>query len=87
MENKEVFCQSCGMPLTKDEEKGTNKDGSKNEEYCVYCYGNGEFLEDLTLEEMIAASANYAEEAGLTVEEMLKQAREGLPTLKRWKKD
>jgi len=34
-------CQACGMPLTKDEEKGTNADGSKNEEYCVYCFKDG----------------------------------------------
>ena len=31
METK--FCQSCGMPLQKNEELGTNHDGSKNEEY------------------------------------------------------
>ena len=31
------FCQSCGMPLT-EEVLGTNADGSKNEDYCMYCY-------------------------------------------------
>jgi len=35
MEQK--FCQSCGMPLNP-EVLGTEKDGSKNEEYCTYCY-------------------------------------------------
>ena len=39
METK--FCQSCGMPLQKNEELGTNHDGSKNEEYCCYCYKDG----------------------------------------------
>ena len=34
-------CQACGMPITKDEEKGTNADGSKNEDYCAYCLENG----------------------------------------------
>ena len=38
METK--FCQSCGMPLTP-EILGTNADGSKNEEYCIYCYKDG----------------------------------------------
>ena len=28
MENK--ICQSCGMPITSDEQLGTNKDGSSN---------------------------------------------------------
>ena len=37
------FCQSCGMPLT-DEVLGTNADGSKNEDYCMYCYKDGKFL-------------------------------------------
>lgn len=31
------FCQSCGMPLNS-ENLGTNADGSKNEDYCMYCY-------------------------------------------------
>jgi len=35
MEQK--FCQSCGMPLT-EEVLGTNADGSKNKDYCMYCY-------------------------------------------------
>jgi len=34
---KQKFCQSCGMPPTEDI-LGTNADGSKNEDYCMYCY-------------------------------------------------
>lgn len=41
------ICQSCGMPLKKDPEKGgSNTDGSKNETYCSYCYQDGKFLYD-----------------------------------------
>ena len=50
MEQK--FCQSCGMPLT-NEVLGTNADGSKNEEYCMYCYKDGKFLQDCTMDEMM----------------------------------
>ena len=50
MEQK--FCQSCGMPLT-DDVLGTNADGSKNEDYCMYCYKDGKFLQDCTMEEML----------------------------------
>ena len=46
MEQK--FCQSCGMPLT-EEVLGTNADGSKNEDYCMYCYKDGKFLQDCTM--------------------------------------
>ncbi len=28
MENKEQTCQSCGMPISKDQQKGTNEDGT-----------------------------------------------------------
>ncbi len=47
------FCQSCGMPLNNEALLGTNKDHSKNEEYYMYCYENGEFKGDMTIEEMI----------------------------------
>lgn len=37
-------CQSCGMPLSKDTQRGgTEKDGTKSTKYCSYCYTNGEF--------------------------------------------
>ena len=59
MEQK--FCQSCGMPLT-DEILGTNADGSKNEDYCIYCYKDGKFLQDCTMDEMIAFCAQFVDE-------------------------
>jgi hypothetical protein len=37
-------CQSCGMPLARDEGRGgTNADGSKNAMYCSHCYKGGRF--------------------------------------------
>ena len=84
---KEKICQSCAMPLSNDEERGTNKDGSKNTDYCVYCYKDGEFINNMTLEETIADSVNYAEMAGMTKEDMLEMQGKVLPTLKRWRCD
>lgn len=46
------FCQSCGMPLT-NEVLGTNADGSPNEDYCIYCYKDGKFTQDMTMEHLI----------------------------------
>ena len=80
-----LVCQSCSMPLNGEEHIGTNKDSSKNEDYCVYCFKDGEFTHNMTLEETIADSVNYAEMAGMTKEEMLTHAKNVLPTLKRWK--
>jgi hypothetical protein len=75
------------MPLTKDEEKGTNKDGSLSEEYCVYCFKGGEFTKpEQTLEEAIAESEEYADMAGMTKAEARAYAEKVLPTLGRWKK-
>ena len=60
METK--FCQSCGMPLQKNEELGTNHDGSKNEEYCCYCYKDGAFTMDCTMDQMIDHCAQFVDE-------------------------
>ena len=51
---KGPYCQSCGMPLSKDEKGGgTNADGSKNTQYCSHCYQNGQFvLPDISVEQM-----------------------------------
>ncbi len=58
MNKEQRFCQSCGMPLT-EEVLGTNADGSKNEDYCMYCYKDGKFLQDCTMEEMIEHCAQF----------------------------
>ncbi|MDE5683591.1 MAG: zinc ribbon domain-containing protein, partial [Muribaculaceae bacterium] len=52
------FCQSCGMPLN-DEILGTNADNTPNEDYCIYCYKNGKFEQDLTMEKMIDHCAQF----------------------------
>lgn len=82
-----AFCQSCGMPLSKDEDFGTNADGTKSEEYCSMCYLNGKFTQpDITLEEMIEQSAKAIAEYGImSLDEAMKIAKENIPPLKRWK--
>lgn len=47
MEMEEKYCQSCAMPMGEtDEMYGTNSDGTKNLDYCKYCYQNGKFTAD-----------------------------------------
>ena len=46
------FCQSCGMPMDTPELFGTNADGSKNEDYCTYCFKDGKFTQDVTMEKI-----------------------------------
>ena len=88
MEQK--FCQSCGMPLT-DEVLGTNADGSKNEEYCMYCYKDGKFTNDCTMDEMIEFCSQFVDEVNknmpkpMTKDEYKDMMRQYFPMLKRWK--
>ena len=83
MENK--ICQSCAMPITSDEQLGSNKDGSINNDYCKYCYKNGEFIDKVTMEEYIEMCSKYGFQAGMTNEEMKELCKNLFPTLKRWK--
>jgi hypothetical protein len=48
------YCQSCGMPLSKDPKGGgTNADGSISGMYCSHCYLHGSFtMPDITAEQM-----------------------------------
>ena len=80
------FCQSCAMPMS-DEHFGSEKDGSKSEDYCSYCYQDGEFTTDISMEEMIDYSAPKAAEAtGMSEEAARKMCEDMFPHLKRWMK-
>ena len=89
MEKEMRFCQSCGMPLT-DEILGTNADGSKSEEYCIYCFKDGAFTGDFTMEEMIDFCSQFVEQynkdsgQNLTQDEYKAMLRQYYPNLKRW---
>jgi len=92
MNNEMKFCQSCGMPLS-DEVLGTNADGSKNEEYCIYCYKDGAFTSDFTMEQMVEYCSMFVEDYNkntgqkLTCCEYKDVLRQFYPTLKRWSGD
>lgn len=87
----ENVCQSCGMPMTAHEQQGTNADGSINNDYCVYCYKDGNFTGEMTMDEMIAACAAYPDalrdEHGnaISKEEYIANMKSYFPTLKRWR--
>lgn len=86
------FCQSCGMPLTQTADFGTNADGSTNFDYCHYCYQNGQFQQDCTMEEMIEHCLPFLDEvnkqmpAPLTEAEYRQMMQGFFPMLKRWRK-
>ena len=85
------FCQSCGMPLTRKEDCGTNADGSVSFDYCQYCYKDGKFLQDCTMDEMIEHCSQFVDEVNkhipepITREQYKEQMRAYFPLLKRWR--
>lgn len=80
------MCQSCAMPMDDESVYGTDKDGSKNSDYCKYCYKDGEFLQNVTMQEYIEMMVPFADQAGMTGEQMRQYCTNVFPTLKRWKK-
>ena len=87
---EQQFCQSCGMPLT-DENRGTNADGSRSEDYCMYCYKNGAFTQDFTMGQMIEFCLQFLDQwnaqagCNLTPIQAKEQMLQYFPRLKRWK--
>lgn len=90
MEKK--YCQSCGMPMDELSIMGTNEDLSLNDEFCKYCFQQGHFTKECTVEDMIQYNMQYLAEynnylgAKFSKEEVAERMRKHLPTLKRWKK-
>ena len=39
---RQLICQCCGMPL-EDSIIGKDKDGALNEDYCKWCYADGQY--------------------------------------------
>lgn len=85
----QAFCQSCGMPLGDEHDMyGTEADQGKSADYCKFCYQNGEFSADMTMEQMIDFCAPHMANAGqgMSEAEAKNQMRMFFPKLKRWSK-
>lgn len=80
------FCQSCTMPIDDMEERGTEKDGSKSDSYCKYCYQEGRFTDpEMTLERMQQIATTEMKKQKLP-ENIIQLSLNMLPGLKRWAK-
>lgn len=82
------FCQSCGMPLGPGAAHGTEADGSPSDDYCSYCYKDGKFAGEMTMEEMIdfCAPMMARSNPGMTEDQAKAQMHRFFPMLKRWKR-
>lgn len=82
---KPLICQSCGFPFSV-EIRGTNRDGTKNNDYCINCFKNGEFTDHhLTMHELERRLLEMAQEHNEISLEEARQIIRILPDLKRWK--
>ncbi len=80
------MCQSCGMPLKNQDQKGTEKDESKSEKYCINCYKNGEFTwKDATVDQMQIFCMGILTKEKHWPTFLARMATNGIPKLERWK--
>ena len=72
------------MPIDNVADRGTEKDGSKNSEYCKYCYQNGAFINpNMSFEEMKSLVITQMEKMNLPAD-IIQNSFRSLPNLKRW---
>jgi hypothetical protein len=77
------------MPMgTTDDLYGTEADGSLSKDYCKFCYDNGAFVDDCTMEQMMkmCIDLNVAYNEFLTLQDARMLVEGFFPDLKRWKK-
>ena len=60
---RKLFCQCCGMPLDDDTFISREPDNSFNEEYCKWCYADGEYMYHNMDELIEVCAAHMANEA------------------------
>lgn len=80
-------CQSCGMSISKDSEKGGfEPDGSKSTKFCSHCYADGKFVNpEMTVDEMQILVKRELKELGFPGF-ITRFYIKGLTKLERWKK-
>ena len=79
---RKLICQCCGMPL-EDEIMSKEKDGSINEEYCKWCYKDGNFTYN-DMESLISFCENTMSNENFTRAQVRDYMSNLLPKLKHW---
>ena len=80
---RELICQCCGMPL-EDSSISREKDGIFNEDYCKWCYAEGEYMYHDMDDLIEVCVTNMASEA-FPSEQARAYMKELLPKLDYWK--
>ena len=80
---RKLICQCCGMPLD-DSTISKEKDGTFNEEYCKWCYSEGEFTYD-NIDDLLNFCAEHMANENWTSEQVRAYMADMLPKLNYWK--
>lgn len=82
---RQLICQCCGMPLSEDSIISKETDGSYNEDYCKWCYADGEFAYQSKESLLDFLLSHMTNPDNLTDEERRAQFDSYLSQLKHWK--
>jgi len=80
---RKLICQCCGMPL-EDNTISREKDGIFNEEYCKWCYADGEYLYH-NMDDLIEVCVAHMANETFRPEQVRSYMKEMLPKLDYWK--
>lgn len=81
---RKLICQCCGMPL-EDSVTGKDKNGDFNEDYCKWCYADGEYTYS-SMDDLIDVCTKTMANAEHPEEEVRAYLKSLLPTLDYWKR-
>lgn len=80
---RQLICQCCGMPLD-DSNISKEIDGLFNEEYCKWCYADGEYMYH-NMDELIDVCVAHMTSEAFPAEQARTYMKELLPKLNYWK--
>jgi len=80
---RQLICQCCGMPL-EDASISREADGFFNEEYCKWCYADGEYMYH-DMDDLIDVCVGHMANDGFTPEQVRAYMKDMLPKLDYWK--
>ena len=81
---RQLICQCCGMPLD-DAIISREPDGSRNEDYCKWCYTGGTFTYS-SKEQLIDFCTEHIASDAWPKEQVRAHMEAVVPELKHWKK-
>ena len=79
-----LICQCCGMPLD-DASLSREPDGSFNEEYCKWCYADGQFVYQ-DMDQLLEFLVAHMSGEHFPPEQARAYFTDALPKLKHWSK-